>query len=320
MFGFLGVGNRMVKGAAAAVAAASLFSCADEGAAYAFIPEAGADGRVRIFDHRSWFDISPDGKELAYVNEEWGNNLELIVYNFDTGRERILTTWSGVPIWSPDGRWITYAKQNNGGLWVVRRDGEGDRLLYWDPHGCGPFDWSPDGTKILFGVATAVGNIFDIYYYDLVADKAIFITTGEFPKPGPFARWLPGGGCLVINRAVGAEEVVSIIDLEGRLVRDIWRFNQEVFTGYVCGINRSGDRLIFSITGYTVGGRPRIWGNWILDLKTRRWEQALYNRDPGNIRDDIVRWLPDGRVVFNSCLAFAGKRLAIYAVNIPQNG
>jgi dipeptidyl aminopeptidase/acylaminoacyl peptidase len=317
MVEFLVIRNGMVKGAAAVVAAALLLSCGDEGAEYAFIPEPGADGRVRIFDFRSYFDISPDGKELAYVNEEWGNKMELIVYNFDTGRERILTTWSGVPIWSPDGRWIAYAKQNNGGLWVVRRDGEGDRLLYWDPHGCGPFDWSPDGTKILFGVETALGGIYDIYYYDLLADRPIFVKTNDFPKPGPFARWLPGGGRLVINRAVGAEEVVSIIDLEGRLVRDIWRFDKEIFPGYLRAISPSGERFIFEVTAKTPGGTPRADGNWILDLRTRRWKQALYNPDPENIRDGVARWLPDGRVFFNSWHARTSKAFAIYTVEIP---
>ncbi|UCH78030.1 MAG: PD40 domain-containing protein [Candidatus Coatesbacteria bacterium] len=300
-----------------AAAAALLLSCADEGPEYMFVPEPGADGRVRIFDFCPWFDISPDAKELAYVNWKSGSNMELIVYNFDTGRERVLTTWAGGPIWSPDGRWITYAKQNNGGLWVVRRDGAGDRLLYWDPYGCGPFDWSPDGTKVLFGTYRAQPRILDIYYYDLFAEKAFFITTTEYSKPGPFAVWFPTGDRFVTNRVVGAEEVVSIIDFDGRLVRDIWRFEQEVFTGYVRGISRSGDRLIFEVTGYTAGGRPRISGNWVLDLKTHRWKQALYNRDPAHINDGVARWLPDGRVVFNSWRTEHGKGLGIYTVNIP---
>lgn len=280
-----------------------------------FVPEAGADGRVRIFDFRSWFDLSPDGKELAYVSEN-SAEMELYVYNFDTGRERVITTMSGVPIWSPDGEWITYAKQNNGGLWVVRRDGAGDRLLYWDPHGCGPCDWSPDGTKILFGAFRAQGGIFDIYYYDLIKGKAVFVTTTEFGRTEAFANWLPSGDRLLINRAVGAEEVVSIVDLEGRLVRDIYRFNKYVYPAHQRGISPLGERLLFDIEVESEGGRPLITGNWIFYLKTRRWEQALYNPDPANIRDDVVRWLPDGRVVFNSWHLRTGKGLGVYTVEI----
>jgi WD40 repeat protein len=310
------IGKRTVMSAAAAVVAALLLSCADD-ARYMFVPEAGADGRVRIFDFRSWFDLSPTGKELAYVDEKSGTDLNLVVFNFETGRERVLTTMAGIPIWSPDGEWITYAKQNNGGVWVVRRDGSGDRCLYWDPYGCGPADWSPDGTKILFGVFRAQPGVFDIYYYDLVTDEPFYVMKNEYYKFSPFARWLPDGERVIINRAVGGDEVISIADLNGSLVCDVWRFDPSVFPGFLQAISRTGDRLIFSVTGETPGGRPRIWGNWIFDFKTRRWEQALFNPDPAAIRDHVVRWLPDGRVIFSSFLASEGTPLAIYSVYIP---
>lgn len=301
------------KTAAAVIGAVLFLSCGDDGPLYMFVPEAGADGRVRIFDFRSWFDISPDGKELAYVSE---TGVELYVYDFDTGREWIITTGAAAPIWSPDGRWITYAKQNNGGLWVVRRDGNDARLLYWCRYGCAPYDWSPDGTRILFGAYRAQAGIFDVYYYDFAEGKAVFVAETEYHK-FPFARWLPSRDRLVIKRAIGAEEVVSIIDLEGDLIQDVYRFNTGVYSAYLRDISPSGDRLLFEITLRSEGGRPRIEGNWILDLKTRRWEQALYNPDPAHIRDGVARWLPDGRVVFHSWSGRTGKGFGIYTVDIP---
>ena len=316
MFSHLHISKKTVMSAAAAVAAALLLSCADD-AGHMFVPEAGADGRVRVFDHRCWFDISPDGKEIAYVDEASGTDLNLVVYNFDTGRERVITTMAGIPLWSPDGERITYAKQNNGGVWVVRRDGSGDRCLYVDPHGCGPADWSPDGTKILFGVYRAQPGVLDVYYYDLVTDEPVYIMKTEYYKFSPFARWLPDGERVIINRAVGRDEVISIADLNGGLVCDVWRFEPGVFPGFLRAISSNGDRFIFSVTGKTPGGRPRIWGNWIFDIKTRQWEQALFNPDPAAVCDSVVRWLPDGRVIFSSYVAWEGTPLAIYSVYIP---
>lgn len=129
------------------------------------------DISARTLLYRDFFDWSPDGKTLAFVDggdrSTWyGKRIAVVSL---TGAPRILSDPGRsdlFPAWSPDGAWIAYAGapavQTDGGddakrasgarrIWVMRADGSdqhpltGDRS-YRDEHP----EWSADGAFILF--------------------------------------------------------------------------------------------------------------------------------------------------------------------------
>ena len=94
--------------------------------------------------------VSPDGRTLAadmqgsiWTMPAAGGAMTRITDVFNDARQ---------PMWSPDGRRITFFAYRDGGydIWAINPDGSNQRKLTW-----GPFDdrepiWSHDGTRIAF--------------------------------------------------------------------------------------------------------------------------------------------------------------------------
>lgn len=108
----------------------------------------------------SW---SPDGKLIAFSSDHLSpENPEIYVIRPDgKGLKRLTRTRGsvdvlgddGFPDWSPDGKLIVFTsnRTGDGELWVMRRDGRGQRRLFGLP-GRDEFEprFSPDGAWIAF--------------------------------------------------------------------------------------------------------------------------------------------------------------------------
>jgi eukaryotic-like serine/threonine-protein kinase len=110
--------------------------------------------------------ISPDGTRLA--TEAGESQSEIWIYDRNRAVNTRLTfgpSQNSSPVWSPDGQWIAYAgvRAKNG---IYRKSANGmgqeEQLLEGDSTARNPFDWSPDGKSLLFGVGdfTAKGQIW----------------------------------------------------------------------------------------------------------------------------------------------------------------
>ncbi len=99
--------------------------------------------------------ISPDGKRLVVKRE---NNLWVIDLEKATP-QRVTSTFSQMPVWSPDGTRLVYS--GAGGLAVknANESGEGETLL---PGTNFPRSWSPDGRFIIY-VRRGVKTRLDLY-------------------------------------------------------------------------------------------------------------------------------------------------------------
>jgi tricorn protease len=107
----------------------------------------------------------------------------------DTGRAMRLTTFEGTewdPRFSPDGKWIAFTGEYDGGqdVYVMPADGGAPRRLTFDPAVAEVEGWTPDGTKILFRSARLVPHIGPRLWLVPLA--------GGLPEPLPMERAAQG--------------------------------------------------------------------------------------------------------------------------------
>jgi Tol biopolymer transport system component len=96
-----------------------------------------------------------------------GRERGIWIYDFARGTLSRLTAAgrSAVPVWTPDGQWLTYAAAAGGpdGLYSVRADGAGSpELLFTNTRNLVPGAWTPDGRRLFYyeipGDATAAAQ------------------------------------------------------------------------------------------------------------------------------------------------------------------
>ena len=106
----------------------------------------GANPRqITIFADDTAPAVSPDGKRIAYMSRSSGY-WQVIVVNVDGTGSRRLTDdwyWNGLPVWSPDGKYLIFVSTRDENwpdnfvlsensrfrLWVMAADGTGQRVL-----------------------------------------------------------------------------------------------------------------------------------------------------------------------------------------------
>ena len=120
------------------------------------------------------YDISPDGKEVAFVSDTdttgLDENTDVYVVSAGGGEARNLTTDNKAsdeaPKYSPDGRWLNYTRQQIKGFygdsfqaWLIDRRGDARRRLAadWD-RSIQNLVWAPD-SKSLYGSIDDAGTL-----------------------------------------------------------------------------------------------------------------------------------------------------------------
>jgi Tol biopolymer transport system component len=142
-------------------------------------------------------DVSPDGMQIVFSREDPNRHDRFATFVVSVnggpvlqigGWQRVLDTAS----WSPDGQWIL-TDNGQGGLYVVHPDGTGrHQIPLAVPSQAFAFtpSWSPDGTKIVFGLFTARGKgTGQEAIYTANADGSDLQSTGlqgDSPDWGPY--------------------------------------------------------------------------------------------------------------------------------------
>lgn len=144
--------------------------------------------------------LSPDGKRLVVRREMIsagtgsapgaGSNLWVVDLEKGTG-QRITSTFSQMPVWSPDGSRILHNNGNNIAVKAANGSGDAELLL---PRTAFPAAWSPDGRFIIF-MERGVKTRMDLWALSLFGDKKEYhLLNSPFdeqnPQLSPDGRWL----------------------------------------------------------------------------------------------------------------------------------
>ena len=166
--------------------------------------------------------ISPDGKKMAVsvTEEDGGHNW---IYDFeDSSFDKL--TFEGLntlPIWTPDGRWITYRSTKDGQVGNLYRrlaDGSGPAERLTESQFNQTFNsWSPDGSVAVFQERRPESNR-DIWILPMDGDKEPYVLISS-PARDCCAAFSPDGKFLAyVSNTTGPLHVyvATFPDLEGK--------------------------------------------------------------------------------------------------------
>ncbi|HEY5839641.1 MAG TPA: protein kinase [Pyrinomonadaceae bacterium] len=139
--------------------------------------------------------LSPDGKRLLVrrtLDSGGGPDSNIWVVDLEKGTGlRLTSTFSQMPVWSPDGSRITYNTGNGVAVKAANGSGDAETLL---PRTAFTASWSPDGRFIIF-MERGVKTRLDMWVLPLFGDKKEYpLSNSPFdeqdPQLSPDGRWL----------------------------------------------------------------------------------------------------------------------------------
>jgi Tol biopolymer transport system component len=225
------------------------------------------------------------------------------------------------PRWSPDGSSVAYLTNQGadylGQTALVVRDQKTGKVKAIKGGVHYAFDWSPDGTKLVYSRKSDKNpnhsSVYDLYIYDLKAGKEQRLThDARVHSP----NWSPDGKALVCVLNSDGTQNLALFDLEKRQLKTLTSYkNQEQV--YTPEWSPDGRRILF---GYS---RLRGRDLYLYDLATGR-TTAIPHDSPGDgngvtdSRDAVFS--PDGKRIYFSwdkngifnihALELAGKQIA----------
>ena len=142
------------------------------------------------------FALSPDGREVA-GELIVGTRRHVWILDLERGTRRLLGSEGNNrdPIWSRDGRFITYASNRGADIVLCRKrsDGTGaeERLVVRRSGFTAPEDWSPDGQSLLFTEYSSRGDA-DVWIYSGGAPVPFLASpfNDEMPRFSPDGKFV----------------------------------------------------------------------------------------------------------------------------------
>ena len=250
--------------------------------------------------------LSPDDREMAYLSDNGGHG-NLWVMNLSSGETHQITyetgqgTVMGVPIWSPDGKLITFATNRPSelgrgiGYWLIHPDGSGLHLALTEGAWA---TWSGDSKWLYYAESSPVRNTGSFRMMKTPIEGGATVLVRSDNARGPATT--PDGSALYY--VVPLQNLNGLLDYELRAARPedgpsklLARISGErvpIWQGLHPVISRDGKWLV---TPLDDGAGTNIWTISTADGKLRRITNF------GAKRTFIARrvsWSSDGKWLF----------------------
>ncbi|MCH2148270.1 MAG: PDZ domain-containing protein [Phycisphaerales bacterium] len=197
--------------------------------------------RIDTSDSIANFGVSPKGKRVAVEarGEIWSLPSE-------QGIARNLTNTAGAaerdPMWSPDGKWITYFSDESDEyeLYLIQSDGKGERRQLTSDGT--PFkhatSWSPDSTKLLY-----TGKAGDVHMIELATGDRRHVVSDTFAQR-PSTSWSHDSKWLAYDRT--DDNGMSSIWIYDTDADEHHRITSDMFNDSSPAFDREGDYIYFT--------------------------------------------------------------------------
>jgi Tol biopolymer transport system component len=261
---------------------------------------------------RAW-DSTWTRADLYTMNSDGTNAVRLT-----TDGMRNLRGTPTSPVWSPDGRWIAFARRPDGSnirsqIYVVAADGSNLRNISnqttafdWSP------TWSPDGRRIAFqsdrhNPATATCCVTSLYVMNADGSDLTRLTTDWNDK---LPRWSPDGTTIAfMSSRNGGINHIFAMNADGSNVRQL----TTVGTDRKPVWSPDGTRIAFEATrDSAMMGTMSPMGTGISVMNADGSGQMTVGQ--GLTTFMIPTWSSDGRQIFFCGAQTATSKMHLYAV------
>jgi Tol biopolymer transport system component len=234
--------------------------------------------------------VSPDGRQIA-VQINAGGACDLWIREAETLRPLTDTGDASNPIWTPDGRFITFSSRSSGSFAIqsMATDGEGEvRTLFTSRLPIVPEAWSQDGTQLIFREYSSTRDLFVTDIRE-PGSKTVYVVS-DFSEHS--ATLSPSGEWVAyVSDQTGSDEVyVRPFPGPGRERRVSRDGGEDPLWG------RTDNELIFtnSDNGAVLLASLRLERSEIVEQVEALFDSEPYWSNPGHVDYDID---PDGRLL-----------------------
>jgi hypothetical protein len=283
--------------------------------------------------------MSPDGSKIAFTRLRQGDHppvdipddADVWVMTADGSDARPVAAfegWQWLPHWSPDGEWLVYTDESEGGpwatdsgpsaegsgglvgipflqgqptpdrrpadIWKIRADGTGQPVRLTDAPGDDrAAAYSPDGTKLVFD-ATRDGNT-EVYVMDADGQNPRRLTND--PGNGDWgASWSPDGKWIAFNPDRTGDPGIYVMAADGTGLRQVVNLPG---ADWAPSWSPDGTRIVFSNDRAGPGDatQQEIWSVSAVDGGDLR-NMSQTPRAWEDIPSGGGAWAADGRIVY----------------------